>query len=129
MGQKLRKILISGASSDIGIGLIIKLLKANYRVDALYNENAEKLKSIQKKYKKLKIYKINFENNEINSLNFHNIDCFLSLQGYLENSEIEKIDEDSLIKHIKINYVKNLTIIEKIIPSISTCPYILVYSL
>jgi short-subunit dehydrogenase len=116
MGQKLKKILISGASSDIGIGVIINLLRSNYKVDALYNENGEKLNTIAKKNKRLKLYKINFENNDIESYNFTNIDCYLSLQGYLENSVIEKIDEESLIKHIKINYIKNLIIIEKILP-------------
>ena len=63
----------------------------------------------------MKIHKINFEDDSICKFKFDKIDCFISLQGYLKNSKNSKINEDDLIKHIKINYIKNLIIIEKII--------------
>ena len=116
MGKNLRKFLISGASSNIGIELVTKLLKNNYEVIGLYNNNDKKLGLLQTKYKKLKIHKIDFENNSLNKYDFNKIDCFISLQGYLKSSNNKEIDENELIKHIKINYIKNLVIINKLIP-------------
>lgn len=116
MGKNLKKFLISGASSQIGIELIKRLLINNYEVIGLYNNNVKKLSILKKKYQKLSIHKINFEDNSLNNYKFNKIDCFISLQGYLNNSSYKKIDENDLIKHIKINYIKNLIIINKIIP-------------
>ena len=39
MGKNLRKFLVSGASSNIGIELVTKLLTNNYEVIGLYNNN------------------------------------------------------------------------------------------
>ncbi len=116
MGKNLKRFLISGASSQIGIELIKKLLINNYEVIGLYNNNEKKLSILKRKYKKLKTYQINFENNSINNYKFSKINCFISLQGYLNNSNNERMDENDLIKHINVNYIKNLIIINKIIP-------------
>ena len=116
MAKKINKILIAGASSDIGVELTKKLLKLNYEVIGIYNNHAAQLHKLKLSYKKLKIYKINFEFDEINNYNFEKIDCYLSLQGYLSNTNIKKFNEDELIKHIKINFIKNLIIINKILP-------------
>ncbi len=116
MGKNLKKFLISGASSQIGIELIKKLLINNYEVIGLYNNNGKQLSILKKKYRKLSIHEINFEDNSLNNYNFNKIDCFISLQGYLNNSSNKRIDDNDLIKHININYIKNLIIINKIIP-------------
>lgn len=116
MGKNLRKFLISGASSNIGIELVTKLLTNNYEVIGLYNNNEKKLELLQTKYKKLRIHKIDFEDNSLNKYRFNKIDCFISLQGYLKSSNNKEIDENELIKHIKVNYIKNLVIINKLIP-------------
>ena len=116
MAKKINKILIAGASSDIGVELTKKLLKLNYEVIGIYNNHAAQLHKLKLSFKKLKIYKINFEFDEINNYNFEKIDCYLSLQGYLSNTNIKKFNEDELIKHIKINFIKNLIIINKILP-------------
>ena len=116
MGKNLKKFLISGASSQIGIELIKRLLINNYEVIGLYNNNGKQLSLLKKKYRKLSIHKINFEDNSLNNYNFNKIDCFISLQGYLNNSSNKRIDDNDLIKHINVNYIKNLKIINKIIP-------------
>lgn len=116
MGKNLKKFLISGASSNIGIKLVTKLLLNNFEVIGLYNNNEKKLALLKNKYPKLEIHKINFEDNSINKYKFNKVDCFVSLQGYLNSSNSTKIDENDLIKHIKINYIKNLLIINKIVP-------------
>ncbi len=123
MGKNLKRFLISGASSQIGLELVKKLLSNNYEVVGLYNKNKKRLELLEKKYKNLKIHKINFEDDSICKFKFDKIDCFISLQGYLKNSKNSKINEDDLIKHIKINYIKNLIIIEKIIPHMKRKKY------
>ena len=123
MGKNLKKFLISGASSKIGIELVTKLLINNYEVDGLYNNNEKQLELLRNKYQKLKIHKINFEDNSLSKYKFNKIDCFVSLQGYLNSSDNEEIDENDLIKHIKINYIKNLLIINKIIPHMKKRKY------
>ena len=50
------KVLILGASSDIGIEVVKLFLKNNYVIDAHYSKNIAKLK----RYKNLKIIKSNF---------------------------------------------------------------------
>ena len=123
MGKNLKKFLISGASSKIGIELVTKLLINNYEVDGLYNNNEKQLELLRNKYQKLKIHKINFEDNSLSKHKFNKIDCFVSLQGYLNSSDNKIIDENELIKHIKINYIKNLLIINKIIPHMKKRKY------
>lgn len=123
MGKNLKKFLISGASSKIGVELVTKLLINNYEVVGLYNDNEKQLELLRNKYQKLKIYKINFEDNSLSKHKFNKIDCFVSLQGYLNSSDNKIIDENELIKHIKINYIKNLLIINKIIPHMKKKKY------
>lgn len=123
MGKNLKKFLISGASSKIGVELVTKLLINNYEVVGLYNNNEKQLELLRNKYQKLKINKINFEDNSLNKHKFNKIDCFVSLQGYLNSSDNKIIDENELIKHIKINYIKNLLIINKIIPHMKKRKY------
>lgn len=123
MGKNLKKFLISGASSKIGVELVTKLLINNYEVVGLYNNNEKQLELLRNKYQKLKIYKINFEDNSLSKHKFNKIDCFVSLQGYLNSSDNKIIDENELIKHIKINYIKNLLIINKIIPHMKKRKY------
>ena len=58
-----KKILILGASSDIGIITTIKFLDNNWKVVAHYNQNQKKLFKLKKKYKSnLEILKINLNN-------------------------------------------------------------------
>ena len=54
------KILILGASSDIGIKVVNLFLKNNWNVDAHYFKNKSQLSQI--KTKKLKIINANFKN-------------------------------------------------------------------
>ena len=46
--MKARKVLILGASSDIGFKTVEKFLKQNHEVIAHYNKNIKKLKVLKK---------------------------------------------------------------------------------
>ena len=59
--MKLRKVLILGASSDIGFKTVEKFLKQNHEVIAHYNKNIKKLKVLKKNYKKLKTFKLDLK--------------------------------------------------------------------
>ena len=53
-----RKVLILGASSDIGIKTVEKFLSQNYEVTAHYNKNIKKLNILKRNYSSLKIFKL-----------------------------------------------------------------------
>tara|TARA_B110000858_G_C17782905_1_gene465694 strand:- start:201 stop:896 length:696 start_codon:yes stop_codon:yes gene_type:complete len=112
--MELKKILITGASSDIGYKLTEKLLKNNYKVVGTYNTNKKKLIKLKEEFKDLDIIKINFEKKDLQKIKLNNIDCFISLHGYVKKNK-KKLNEIEFQKHLKINYFTNLIIIEKLL--------------
>ena len=93
--MKNKKVLILGASSDIGVRTVEKFLNQNYDVVAHYNKNNKKLNHLKKQFNSLKIFKLDLRN--INQVeNFFkkksvakNVDIFISLSGYLSFSNFE----------------------------------------
>ena len=85
--MELKKILITGASSDIGYKLTEKLLKNNYKVVGTYNTNKKKLIKLKEEFKDLDIIKINFEKKDLQKIKLNNIDCFISLHGYVKKNK------------------------------------------
>ena len=59
--MKAKRVLILGASSDIGFKTVEKFLKQNYEVIAHYNKNINRIKVLKKDYKKLKTFKLDFK--------------------------------------------------------------------
>ena len=110
----IKRILITGASSDIGFRLTEKLLKNNYEVVGTYNNNKKNLIELKEKFKNLNIVKIDFEKDDLPKIKFSNIDCFISLHGFIKKNK-KKLNERDFQKHISINYFKNLIIIEKLL--------------
>jgi len=113
--MEIKKILITGASSDIGFKLTEKLLKNNYKVIGTYNKNKKKLLKLKKEFENLEIIKINFEIDDLKKIKFNNVDCFISLHGYMKKKNKQKHNEVDFQKHISINYFKNLIIIDKLL--------------
>ncbi len=115
-----KKILILGASSDIGIETVKYFLKKNWFVTAHFNKNKNQLSQI--KSKKLKLIKFDlvkiksFEKFiKKNSNEISNFDAFISLTGYMKLKKFHKILPSDLIDHFNVNYISNLLIIQKIL--------------
>ena len=116
------EVFILGASSDIGIETVKIFINNNWKVIAHYNDNAEKLKTLQKKNKsQIKLLKINFKdvkkaNKEIdkNKKILKEVNSFVSLIGFLRANNKMKINFESIIEHIKINFFSNLIVLEAI---------------
>ena len=125
-----KKILILGASSDIGVETVKYFLKKNWYVTAHFNKNKNKLSQI--KSKKLKLIKFDlvkiksFEKFiKKNSNEISNFDAFISLTGYMKLKKFHKILPDDLFNHINANYISNLLIIQKLMDY--TCKLFLIF--
>ena len=115
-----KKILILGASSDIGLETVKYFLKNNWSVTAHFNKNKIKLNKL--KNKKLDLFKFNLTKInsfkkylDKNSKDLSNFDAFVSLTGYMKIKKFDKILPSDLIDHINANYISNLLIIQKIL--------------
>ena len=115
-----KKILILGASSDIGFETVKYFLKNNWSVTAHFNKNKIKLNKL--KNKKLDLFKFNLTKInsfkkylDKNSKDLSNFDAFVSLTGYMKIKKFDKILPPDLIDHINANYISNLLIIQKIL--------------
>jgi len=113
-----RKILILGASSDIGIEVIKKILKNNWEITAHYSSNNK----ILSKFSDLNLIKCDFA--KINEKNCQKIidkvfnekyDILINLVGYIDNIGYQNSNLKNLIKSITINSLVPMMIQKKII--------------
>ena len=107
----MKKILILGGNSDIGIQLLKKLINTNnFEIHLHYNKKF----SIKKFEKKIKLIKIDLDT--INSKNLKkkfdsNYDIIINLVGYISNQTFLNFDIKELQKTLKINSIIPLMII------------------
>ena len=113
-------ILVTGASSDIGISTIKNLLKDNKKIWAIYKKNDEKLEELRNKNKSnliLSRYDFSKENdldkfmNEID-VKSNLIDSFISLAAIRKNIEYGKITKKDLHSHFQVNVIPVILIIQ-----------------
>ena len=113
-----KKVLILGASSDIGIEVINKVLEKNWEITAHYSKN----KKILDKFLNLNLIKCDFS--KVNENNCQKIidkifrkkyDILINLVGYTDNKSYYNSNLKSLIKSIKINTLVPMLIQRKII--------------
>ncbi len=109
-----KKILILGASSDIGLEVVKEFLNYNWCVVAHYNRNSKKLNKLKKIHNK-DIQLIKLDLKKINNLNLikykkkiQDIDSFVSLTGYLKNNSFNKINFKNLYDHLNVNFISNI---------------------
>ncbi len=114
-------VLILGGSSDIGINLINKFIKEDWRVICHYNKNSNKINKLKKTYKtKLITFKANFESASsikkfVTFIKNKDIKSLVNLVGYLDNVSYKNTSIKSLSKSLQINSLvpliiqKNLT--------------------
>ncbi len=116
-----KKILILGASSDIGIQVVKKYLQNDWSVVAHFSKNNKELKKI--KNKNLKIFKYDLK--KINNLEkfikrsalFKDLRSFVSLTGYIQPSKFSDIKIKNFYDHINVNYLSNIIILKNILPN------------
>ena len=118
--MKNKKVLILGASSDIGISTVKVFLDQGWSVIAHYNKNKKKLEKINNsklEYFKFDLKKIlDFKKFINKNKKIIDVDSFVSLTGYIDNKSIFEIGIKSFYDHVNINYLSNLIIIQKILP-------------
>ena len=105
-----KKILILGASSDIGQTLTKKLIKKNYKIDFHYNTNFPKQFNKIKKIKKIKLNFKNFDKNDIFKFS-SNYDIIINLIGYVNDATYANFKMNDFVNVLKINSIIPLMII------------------
>lgn len=119
--MKNKKVLILGASSDIGVRTVEKFLNQNYDVVAHYNKNNKKLNNLKKQFNSLKTFKLDLRNiNQVD--NFfkkksvaENVDIFISLSGYLSFSNFENFKIKEFYNHLNVNYLSSMIFLRFVI--------------
>ncbi len=101
----MNRVLILGASSDIGHELILKFIGKNFKVYAHYNANKPKINSNNVNYIKSDFLKTNEFKKFLLKIKNIKFSCFVNLIGFIDNKEIHNVNYDSLINSLKVNYV------------------------
>ncbi len=106
--KKYKRVLILGASSDIGMSVIKKFLKEDWHVFAHANKSTRRFKKFSIFGKKLKLLKcdLNKQNQVKKLIKFTSktkIISYINLVGYLDNISYKKTNLESLIKSLTIN--------------------------
>jgi len=120
MEKKLKKALILGASSDIGIEIVENYLKNNYIVYGHYNKNSNQLKNIKKNNKNLFLYKFNFLKSEkeihkfLNKREFKDSDIFINASAFVKSVEYRNVDTNVLFNSFKVNLLPNIFLTQRL---------------
>lgn len=116
--KKQKKVLILGASSDIGVCVINELLKKKIYVTAHYHKN---LKSLIK-FKKNKFFKLfsldlskQIKKSHLKKIT-KNYDSFINLTGLVKNVSFENFNYKNLNEILLANYINPLLILKHIFP-------------
>lgn len=121
--MKKKKVLILGASSDIGLKVVNKFLQNNWEVCAHYNKNKSELLNIKANYNDLKLFKLNFFTKfniiegKIKKLNLKNFSSYINLIGALDSKSFNESDYNDQIKILSANTLYPSYILKKILPS------------
>ena len=118
----MRNIMITGASSDIGLACVNLSLSEGHKVHAVYRRNSDELNSLKEKYSaNLKLLKVDFSTKNqveklLNELNVHKerIDSYIGLAAVRDNIEYNKINYDDLIRHFKVNVIPHVLIVRSL---------------
>ena len=115
-------ILVTGASSDIGLETIKLLLKKNELVWGIYKSNLSKLESLKKQYTKnlflskydfLELEELNSYINEIKKFR-HSIKSFISLASLRNSVKYGEISISDLMKHYTVNTIPLVLTIQEL---------------
>jgi len=104
----MKKILILGGSSDIGLKVINLFSKNNWKIYAHFNKNSKKLKNLKKTCKNLNLIKFNFKNNQNSEIKIrktfdHGYHSIVNLIGYIDNKSFNNTKIKDTLEAISIN--------------------------
>ena len=108
--KKRRKVFILGASSDIGIEIIKKYLKENYKVIAHYNQGNKYFFKFVKNNKNVEIIKFDFLKSFasletlVKKKFFDNCDVLINALGYIKEIEYTKVKIREIDNALKVNF-------------------------
>ena len=110
MRSSLKKILILGGSSDIGISLLDLIDENNYKIYVHYktknpNTSKKKLNFLKKDFSKISI-----QNSNKFFSSFKNFDIIVNLIGYLDNKSFQNSNYKDIIKSLNSNFLSQLMI-------------------
>ena len=108
----MKKVLILGGSSDIGLEVVKIFLDNDWKVFAHYNKNKKNLLKIKKKFQNLKLIKFNLsrykDKDYLNKLKKSfklNADSFINLVGYTDGKSFSNTTLHDLVNTLTINTV------------------------
>lgn len=110
--KKFKHALILGGSSDIGIEVVKNFLYLGWQVTAHFNKNYKSLKSLEKRFKNLKLIKFDFNN--FQNLSIENLikkkfnrkyDSIINLIGYIDNKAFETATFTSILRSLTANAI------------------------
>ena len=123
MEKKYKKVLIIGASSDIGIETCKKFLENEWELTAHYNTNSKALKNLKKKYQsRLNLIKFDLRNIFLlekylykNKKKFIKFDAFVNLSGYFKSTTFQNFKVKDLFEHFSANSFSSLLFLKIIL--------------
>jgi len=120
--NNIKKVLILGASSDVGATTTKTFLDAGWDVTGHFNSNSKPLKNLKNNYNKLKTFKFNLKN--INRFEkyvlkkksfFKCFDAFVNLTGYLKPTSFQNFRIKDLNEHLNVNYFSSLLVTREVL--------------
>ena len=119
-----KKILITGASSDIGISVVEKYIEDGWSVTAHFNKNSKKLVKLKSLNYDLDLFCFDFSNIQKfekfikkNKFFFKKFDAFISLTGINKSKQFNSLKISDLNYHLNVNYFSSLLIVRELISS------------
>ena len=119
-----KKILITGASSDIGIAVVQKYLELGWKVTAHFNKSSKKLKDLKFQNNNLDLFCFDFEHIQKfekfvkqNKSFFKKHDAFISLTGLNNSKQFNLLKIDEINHHLNVNYFSSWLILREVVNS------------
>tara|TARA_B110000881_G_C18512589_1_gene483107 strand:- start:146 stop:862 length:717 start_codon:yes stop_codon:yes gene_type:complete len=119
-----KKILITGASSDIGIAVVQKYLELGWVVTAHFNKNSQKLKNLKLHNHNLDLFCFDFKYIKKfekfvkeNKSFFKKFDAFISLTGLNNSKQFNSLKINEINEHLNVNYFSSLLIVREVVNS------------
>ena len=119
-----KKILITGASSDIGISVVERYVENGWNVTAHFNKSSKNLKRLKSVNHNLDLLCFDFKNIlkfekfvKKNKSFFKKFDAFISLTGLNNPKQFNLLKINDINSHLNVNYFSSLLIMKEVVNS------------